>query len=382
MRILQVNKFWYARGGADVYALHLSRELEARGHEVARFGMQHPKNEDSPWNEYFADQVELRGARSFSTALKVIHNRNAAEQLQKLIDEFKPEVIHLHNFYHQLSSSILPVCRASGARVVMTMHDYKRISPNYELVADGEIYTGYKQHQYYKMLWKRREEDGFINGVLLAKEAYFTWLTGRYRRCIDHLIAPSAFMKEITEEWGVRTPITHLTNMIDMEPAKQPAQKKDYVLYVGRLAHSKGVQTLLRAAESLPEQQFMIIGDGPAKPEEWPANVDYRGHQDREAVRKAMAEAQALIVPSEWYEVNSLVIPEAHALGTWTIVAQTGSIDLVEDGVNGWWFEMGNALALVSAIERLSTEPHEVQPFLHITPEEHINRLVDIYSNS
>ena len=57
MKILQVNKYHYPRGGADRYYLDLGQRLEAKGHEVAYFAMQHPKNLESPWSKYFVSRV-------------------------------------------------------------------------------------------------------------------------------------------------------------------------------------------------------------------------------------------------------------------------------------------------------------------------------------
>ena len=42
MRILMVNKFLYPRGGAETYVIKLGRALEAQGHAVQYFGMDHP----------------------------------------------------------------------------------------------------------------------------------------------------------------------------------------------------------------------------------------------------------------------------------------------------------------------------------------------------
>ena len=126
----------------------LIKELQARGHDVARFGMQHPDNEPSRWNDYFVSESNYQNdAPTLSAAKRFIDNKEAAEKFQAVIDRFQPDVIHLHNIYHQLTTSILPIARASGARVVMTAHDYKLIAPNYSLFAGGAITEATKIHR-------------------------------------------------------------------------------------------------------------------------------------------------------------------------------------------------------------------------------------------
>ena len=41
MKILMVNKFLYPNGGSETYIFELGRQLQAMGHEVQYFGMEH-----------------------------------------------------------------------------------------------------------------------------------------------------------------------------------------------------------------------------------------------------------------------------------------------------------------------------------------------------
>ena len=59
MRILQVNKFYYRRGGDCIVALRTEEMLRQHGHEVAVFAMSYPKNLSSPWSGYFASEVDF-----------------------------------------------------------------------------------------------------------------------------------------------------------------------------------------------------------------------------------------------------------------------------------------------------------------------------------
>ncbi len=386
MKILQVNKFWYPKGGADIYCLQLTRELQTRGHEVARFGMQHPDNEPSRWNDYFVSESNYHQDRpTLSAAKRFIYNKEAAEKFQAVIDRFQPDVIHLHNIYHQLTTAILPIARASGAKVVMTAHDYKLIAPNYSLFAAGRITEATKIHQYYRLLFPGASDESLARRVLLATEAYYTWLFKRYQKNIDLVIAPSYFMQKQIHEYRANLPTVVLHNFTESELELNPVpqhERDDFVLYVGRLSAEKGLDTLIESAHLLPEQKYIVIGEGPAAAQDAPENIQWLGYQSRTVVRDYMKRAKALIVPSKWYEVNSLVIPEAHTVGTWVIAANTGSIDVLTDGVDGWWFEMGNSADLAKKITELDTLKQSYTPYANSTVESHIAQLLQYYTAS
>src|SRR6185295_2225080 len=112
MRILMANKYLYPRAGAETYMLSAAAELKARGHEIAFFGMKHPENTNlAP--TFTTPQIEF-GVRS--SALNTFKNlaRAASDSLfgktQQLLDaciaSFKPDLIHAHNIYNQLSPAL------------------------------------------------------------------------------------------------------------------------------------------------------------------------------------------------------------------------------------------------------------------------------------
>ena len=103
MRILQVNKFHYPRGGADKYFLELSEALAKAGHEVAVFSMKHPKNQPTPYAKYFVSRLSFNEGNlidKLKTPGRVIYSLEAKRKFKKLVTDFKPDLIHIHNIYH------------------------------------------------------------------------------------------------------------------------------------------------------------------------------------------------------------------------------------------------------------------------------------------
>lgn len=72
-------------------------------------------------------------------AFRVIYSFEAKKKFEALIRDFKPDIIHYHNIYHQLSPSILSVAKKYKIPTVMHLHDYKLISANYNLFSNGHI---------------------------------------------------------------------------------------------------------------------------------------------------------------------------------------------------------------------------------------------------
>lgn len=48
-----------------------------------------------------------------------------------LLDDFKPDVVHLNNIHTQLSPVIAKMAHERGIRVVWTLHDTKLVCPCY-----------------------------------------------------------------------------------------------------------------------------------------------------------------------------------------------------------------------------------------------------------
>ncbi len=141
------------------------------------------------------------------------------------------------------------------------------------------------------------------------------------------------------------------------EEALDKDARGDYVAFVGRLSHEKGVETLLQVARDNPWLTLKLAGNGPlrlaltAQYGSLP-NVEFLGQLDAAAVARFVAQAACVVVPSEWYENNPLTIIEAQCAGTPVVGSNTGGIPELIVPENGIIFDMGNREALASALNR------------------------------
>ncbi|QQG52832.1 MAG: glycosyltransferase [Candidatus Falkowbacteria bacterium] len=368
MRILQVNKFHYARGGADKYYLSLGRALEASGNEVAYFSMRHPKNEATPYAKYFVSRLSFNEG-GFKDKLKtpgrMIYSLEAKRKFKKLVVDFKPDIIHIHNIYHQISPSILDVAKKAGIPVVMHVHDYKLICPNYQLFAHGEICEACKPHKYYKCVQKKCFKDSRSKSFLAALEMYLHHSVLKiYERNISAFITPSTFMKSKLVEWGwpadkIKVIVNPFDAQMSLSSKEITPSLEKYLLYFGRLSEEKGLKTLIEAA-ALTGTKLKFVGDGPQKIEldtlakKINADLEFLGFKSGEELKQIILKARTVVIPSIWHENMPLSLLEALNLGKVVIASNIGGIpEIIKDGENGLLFIPGDIQDLVRKINDL-----------------------------
>lgn len=360
MRVLLINKFHYPRDGATRAYFDTARILAENGHSVAFFAMSHPNNLPTPWSKYFVREVDYLDSRlsllsKLRVATSIIWNFEAAQKLEQLLVEFAPDIAHLHVTYHQLSPSILWVLHRHRIPIVMTLHDYKAVSPNYSLFVRGKIW-------FHASPWRavidRAVKDSYQKSLVCAFETWLHRLIGSYA-LVGRFIAPSHFLIATYQKLGFPYPIEHVSQPLAPFPTPpEPRSHGQYFLFVGRIAPEKGVATLLRAFAELPECQLVIAGSGPDESElrqtyQHLANVTWLGHVTGDALSQVFREAKALIIPSEWYENMPYALLEALGYGLPVIGSNLGGIpERLIEGQNGYLFEAGNVASLVAAIRR------------------------------
>ncbi len=273
MKILLVNKFYYHRDGVSNYLLALEKQLTALGHTVRIFAMANPKNLPSPDKKYFVSYLSFdkSGLKNTARALsRIFYSQEAKKKFSALLRDFQPDVIHIHNIYHHISPSILPVAAAAHIPVVMHLHDYKLICPNYRLFTKGRVCERCRDGHYYHCFFNKCLKNSYLKSLGGSLEMYAHHkLWPVYKRHIALFIAPSQFMKNICRDFGwPENKIIYLPNFYDdsanqeIKSDKKGDDHEPYFLYYGRLAEEKGVTVILKALSQAPGR-LKIAGIGP-----------------------------------------------------------------------------------------------------------------------
>jgi len=401
LKILQINKFFYPRGGAEVYMLTLSQMLRKQGHQVIEFSMKHPENIESPYKEYFVDQIDLSQKQGLWQDIKkaghLIYSTQAAKNLDKLLTKEKPDIAHLHNFYFHLTPSIIKVLKKHQIPVVWTMHDYKLICPNYKLFTQGNICERCKVYKYYNCLKYKCIKDNSAFSFLAMIESYLhNWLLKSYQQ-IDLYISPSQFLKDKVCQWGIKpAQVKHIYNFIDLDkfqPLDGPGQG---IVYFGRLSEEKGLMSLVKAMAKLPEYDLQVIGDGPQKQEisdfikeNKLTNIELVGYKKGQELYDLVRKARIVVLPSVWYENNPISILESFALAKPVIGTKLGGIpELIKEGQTGFLVEPNNTNSLEYKIKSVYDQQDLLQQisqncydFAHkqFNSQKHLDQLLAVY---
>ncbi len=366
MRILQINKFYYRKGGSESHMIELVELLREKGHEVAVFSMHDKNNIKEEHNKYFIGHVDYDKDNGLLDKIrkagKIIYNSEAKNNLKLLIDEFKPDVAHLHNIAHQLSPSIIDALKEKGVPVVMTLHDWKIICPNYKLFTKGEVCERCKGGKYFNCVKYKCVKDSYAKSAVNALESYYHNKILKIYDKVDLFISPSNFMKQKMIEWGIDgNKIAHLPYFIEA-PKHLPSKDKagDYVIYFGRLAKEKGVMDLIKAVEHT-NAHLKIAGTGPQETamrkymkDNLVGNVELLGYKDKDELMKLVAGAKFSIINSIWYDNYPMAILESMSLGVPVVASDMGgNSELVTDNFTGMLFKGGDVDGLREIVGRL-----------------------------
>lgn len=232
--------------------------------------MQHPCNAPATYHANFVPQIdfhELTPFRKMSAVGRVIWYPEAARRIARVLDDFRPDLVHVHNIYHQLSPSILPPMTQRQIPVVQTLHDYNLFCPNYQLYTQGVPCTRCRTGDYFQAVRYRCLHGSYSWSLLAAIEMTLHKAWRIYERSVALFTTPSRFLKNIAESFGITaSQVQHLPNFIFPEQSSPSTADDGYVAYIGRLSGEKGLPTLLRAMQQVPYITLFIVSDGPLRP--------------------------------------------------------------------------------------------------------------------
>jgi glycosyltransferase involved in cell wall biosynthesis len=401
MRILHVNKFLYRRGGAEGYMLDVA-ELQARaGHEVAFFGMDHPDNPPQRFATHLPAFVQLEPPppgvrRRAAAAARMLWSTSSRRGIDAVVRDFRPDVAHLHNVYHQLSPSVLRPLAERGVPVVLTLHDYKLACPSYQLLDHGRPCQACLGGRFHRAALRRCKDGSLAASMLLALES----ASHRALRAWDPVrtfISPSRFMAATMTAAGVYPErLRLLDHFVDARRLPAKAEPGGPVLFAGRLAPEKGVDVLVEAIGLAGGARLEVAGEGPElarlqalAAELAPGRVRFHGRLARDRLLELVRSATVVAVPSRWHENQPMAVLEAFACGVPVVVTDLGGLpELVEPGRDGEVVPAGDAPALAAALGGLLADPERALAMgraarakveRRFTPERHLRGLERIY---
>ena len=345
LNIIAVHNRYLMAGGEDQVFESEVELLRDHGHQVRQVEEKNTYPDSLP--------------KKIGMAMDCIWSRRWYHEVRALLQECRPDIVHVHNFFPRISPSIYYACRREGVPVVQTLHNFRLLCASAELYREGKVCEECLQHG---ML--RGVRYGCYQGSRLGTAA-LTLMVGVHRRArtwssmVDCYIALTEFSRGKLIAGGLSADrIRVKPNFVLPDPGPKTG-KGDYALFVGRLVKSKGAPTLIEAWKGLPEVPLHIIGDGPCREEIESAqrsgqlpSVTYRGRLPRAETLSAMKKARFLVFPSEWYEGFPVTLAEAFACGVPVVGSKLGAMEeIIADGVTGLHFQVADIADLRQKVQ-------------------------------
>jgi glycosyltransferase involved in cell wall biosynthesis len=376
MQILQVNKFFYEKGGTERYFFSVSRALEKRGHSISHFSMAHTRNLESPFAPFFVSEKDYAGKAGrlgdVPAGLSFIRSKEAARNIARLVDTHRPDIAHLHNIYHQITPSIIPVLRRADVPVVMTLHDYKLICPNYSLFAGEAFCYRCRGRRFYHAALTRCRDRSFTKSLLLTIEAYWQKYSDVYDD-VSVFLAPSRYIHDAFIAEGFSPDrVIYLPPFVAPvdtvgDPAREAAVLKDlpdrFILYFGRLSPEKGLSILFDAVRRLARVPLVVCGDGPLREKleesarQTRTRVHFTGHLDKAVLDTVIRKSTAVVLPTVSPENAPYTVLETMMVGVPFMVSNMGGLPELAAMGGGVIFAAHDAVGLAEKIHDLWNNP-------------------------
>jgi glycosyltransferase involved in cell wall biosynthesis len=407
-RVLQLPATYlpWVVGGREVYAHHLSRNLSDFGWDV-RVAL----HQDSSGRESVGEHRHEGVPVTVLPPLPAQNERGAfyhrrpvaAPGFAELLREFRPDIVHLHDFTIGTSLLHLEMSKSYGAKTVITYHTPLTSCLQGSLLYRGRTVCEGRIHPL-RCTECRLVTAGlppFVSSVLaaiptglpgddsshpLSRALTARTMTDRFRSAWENLIGSvdvihvyADWAMKLMERNGVAPGKTIMfrtggpwQGRVNAHGLKKPSDKLR-LIYAGRCTRVKGVETLIKAVQRLPaDVPIEVSFYGPYWEDEYGRGLLQMIRDDPRFRKPALvpngdiltayAQADVCVVPSVWLETGPLVVLEAFAAGTPVIGSRLGGIaELVRDGVDGLLFPPGDDRALSDIIRRLAEDRGRVR---------------------
>jgi glycosyltransferase involved in cell wall biosynthesis len=236
MKILLLHNYYTQRGGEDGVFEAERNLLLQKGHEVESLTFQNQKLQG------FAEKIRT----SFSS----IYNSHSAKLLAQKIDEFQPQILHVHNFWKEASPAVYYIAKRKNIPLVQTLHNFRLLCANALLL---------RQNQPCELCIKKTFPMAGIryacyeNRLITAQITFLSTIhkiLGTWKNLVSQYITITEFARRKFLASALHLQENQISvkpNFVEDRGGASMESRENYFLFVGRLSAEKGVQTLLEA---------------------------------------------------------------------------------------------------------------------------------------
>jgi glycosyltransferase involved in cell wall biosynthesis len=370
MRILQIHNKYKIPGGEDVLFLAEHDLLVENGHTVEKLYFDN-KNISETW------------LSKLKTGIQCIFNLSSAKIVQKTITRFKPDIIHVQNFYPLLSPSVFFVANWNCVPIIATINNYRLICASAILYRNQHVCEDCvkKKFPIHGVVHKCYHNSAIQSAAVTLMSSIHKVL-GTWKKRVDmYIIAMTDYGKDIFISSSLNLPKEKCVvkpNFV-FDPGQLEQNRENYYVFFARLAEEKGLKILI---DSLTHFSYpiVIIGDGPLRhlaeeaTKKYP-QASFLGFQNLEYIMNKIKKAKAVIMPSTWYEALPLSVLHSLSAGTPVIISDLPPFqELITDGYNGLHFKTGSAIDLAEKIKNFDNNYDLMRPMHKNARETYIQK--------
>lgn len=351
-------------GGAGAVAHTLAKEYRRLGHEVLVITAAR-KSE-----RYEVDGIEVEALETWHhpavRAWVSLYNPPVIKEIRRLLAEFEPDMVHVHNVHTHLSYASLRVAKKSGARVVVTLHD--AMSYAHGKVPDARTLFAWEQFKKYRHYYNPLR-NFFIRRAL---------------RRVNRRVAVSHALKEALEHNGIGD-IEVVHNGINVDEwcsrpeavtqfrSKHDLIDKKSIFFGGRIGKEKGGEQAVRMLARVPDAVLLVAGKEDIYAERMRSlarelgvleRLRFLGWLSGEALRAAYGASELVLVPSLYLDPLPTVVLEAMASRRAAVATERGgAAEMVVHGTTGYIVDPFDIERLSRCVADLLQNPTKAAQF-------------------
>lgn len=354
-RVLVIHNYYQIPGGEDTVVSNEKRLLEEHGH-AAFFYMR----ENQEINEFSLIQ-------KMSLPFQAVFSLKTYYDVRRLIKKERIDIVHVHNTLSLISPSVYYAASHCGVPVIQTVHNFRLLCPGAAFVKGEAVCEECVKKGLLRAVKGRCYRNSLLQTLVSALTLKIHRTAGIYGKI--YYICLTEFNRKKLLQLNNRGKRLISPDHIFVKPnfvwAKgrilPMSQRKNQFLYVGRLDILKGIRVLLEAWKTIGDSKLLICGTG--QEEAWARtflrqndmkNVQLLGQVGHEQVMELLGESRALVMPTQWYEGQPMVILESYSAGTPVVGSRLGNVsDMIVEEVTGCTFRHDSAEELSQAIRTL-----------------------------
>ena len=383
MNILVVHNYYKIRAGEESVFENEVKLLREHGNTVITY------TRDNRELDEFSKVKKL--GLPFTTMFSIKTYRD----VRRIIKENAIDIVHVHNNICLISPSVFSAAYSIGVPVVQTIHHFRMNCPGAALYREGHICEECIEKNEFHGVKYRCYKNSLSNTLAVAAMNEIHKRLGTYRKV--NFICLTDFNRDKLLEINKRGRVYIDPKSVYVKPNfssfnfpyKSYSERKNQIIYAGRLYPTKGIKQLFEAWKKVSDYDLVVFGTGPE--EEWCkkniaensiSNIHMMGVIENKDLAEHIAESKALILPTQWYEGFPMVLVESFACGTPVLGSQIGNVgSIIQEGINGFHFDQSSVDSIVDVVMKLRdiSETTKRSSEDLYSPEANYKILMDIY---